>query len=99
MDIFEGRLQSELIGEGTGELSVWLTFYNGLREVIGGQTLPTMSGLGKKKGSSSFFLFMSLREVTTCPLLLSTSNYWVGSAPKVIFCCEDINLFPSVKMA
>lgn len=29
MDISEGRLQSELIGEGRGELSVLLTFYNG----------------------------------------------------------------------
>lgn len=29
MDIFEGRLQSELIGEGGGELSDLLTFCKG----------------------------------------------------------------------
>lgn len=41
---------------------------------------------------------MSLREVTTYPLLLATSDYWVGSAPKVIFCGEDINPLPRNEM-
>jgi hypothetical protein len=41
---------------------------------------------------------VSLREVTTCPLLLATSDYWVDSAPKVIFCYEDIHLLPSVEI-
>lgn len=41
---------------------------------------------------------MSLREVTTFPLLLATSDYWVGSAPKDIFCCEDIHLLPCDEM-
>lgn len=73
----------------------------GLREVSGaGRFLPQRSALflSRTKGSSTCFLFMSLREVSTVPLLLATSGYWAGSAPKVIFCCEDINLLARDEM-
>lgn len=43
-------------------------------------------------------MLVSLREVTTCLLPLATSDYWVGSAPKVIFWREGVNLLPSVEV-
>lgn len=53
--------------------------------------------LSKRKGSSSFFLFMSLREVTTFPLLLATSDYWVGSLPKSSFVVRTLIFSPVLK--
>lgn len=47
MDIFEGWLQSELIGDKKREsFEMCSPFVMGLREVISSQTLPAMSGLG-----------------------------------------------------
>lgn len=101
MDIFEGRLQSELIGEGWGELSDLLTFYNGSQRSALQPTASCNEWFGhfrsKRKGSSSFSLFVSLREVTTFPLLLATSDYWVGSLQKSSFVVTTLIFSPVLK--
>lgn len=102
MDIFEGRLQSELIGEGWGALSASLTFCNGPQR---NDLQPNASCnewfghfLSKRKGSSSFFLFVPLREVTAFPLLLATSDYRVGSLQKSPFVVRTLIFSPGAEM-